>query len=160
MRWWPKDLRQTVFSTLPCQLTGLLTRQGIFALPGPMRSSGSAGRDRHTLIFLDIQQFKVTTIPAVTKPATGSCVIWHARISSFPSMRRHLVGRGTGSIRYSCTDANKAGYRLASDLETAIETTRFSARSTALLSIALWQCWASTAKIKGSADLLSGGNSQ
>jgi hypothetical protein len=58
MRWY-KDFTTNCLSSSHDQLTtGLLTRKGIFALPGPMRV-GLSGTDRSYMIFLDIQQFKV-----------------------------------------------------------------------------------------------------
>jgi SAM-dependent MidA family methyltransferase len=48
------------------------------------------------------------------------------------------------SYSYPSTLATRPAIGTSGDLKTAIETTRF-VEGTALLSIALWQCWASIA---------------
>lgn len=108
------------------QLTGLLTRKEFSRCLAQCVARAQQDETAHTLIFLDIQQFKVINNTCGYEAGDRFLRDLARRISSFVD-EEALVGR-VGPDQFAILapiDADKAGYRLASDLKTAIETTRF-----------------------------------
>tara|TARA_R110000796_G_scaffold227766_5_gene344744 strand:- start:17490 stop:21350 length:3861 start_codon:yes stop_codon:yes gene_type:complete len=108
------------------QLTGLLTRKEFSRSLAQCVAQAQQEQTAHTLIFLDIQQFKVINNTCGYETGDRFLRDLARRISSFVDDEA-IVGR-VGPDQFAILapmDADKAGYRLASDLKTAIETTRF-----------------------------------
>ena len=108
------------------QLTGLLTRKEFSRSLAQCVAQAQQEQTAHTLIFLDIQQFKVINNTCGYETGDRFLRDLARRISSFVDDEA-IVGR-VGPDQFAILapmDADKAGYRLASDLKAAIETTRF-----------------------------------
>ncbi|MFO7706455.1 MAG: DUF1631 family protein [Halopseudomonas sp.] len=108
------------------QLTGLLTRKEFSRNLAQCVAQAQQEQSAHTLIFLDIQQFKVINNTCGYETGDRFLRDLARRISSFVDEHAQ-VGR-VGPDQFAILapiDADKAGYRLASELKTAIETTRF-----------------------------------
>ncbi|WP_394240246.1 DUF1631 family protein [Halopseudomonas laoshanensis] len=108
------------------QLTGLLTRKEFSRCLAQCVVQAQQEQTTYTLIFLDIQQFKVINNTCGYETGDRFLNELARRISSFVDTEA-LVGR-VGPDQFAILapmQAEKAGYRLATELKTAIETTRF-----------------------------------
>ncbi|WP_339648043.1 DUF1631 family protein [Halopseudomonas pelagia] len=114
------------FDSAHDQLTGLLTRKEFSRCLAQCVAQAQQEQTAHTLIFFDIQQFKVINNTCGYETGDRFLRDLARRISSFVD-EEALVGR-VGPDQFAILapiDADKAGYRLATELKTAIETTRF-----------------------------------
>lgn len=124
-------LVQTIYDKLTFdsthdQLTGLLTRKEFSRRLAHCVAQAHQGHATQTLIFLDIQQFKVINNTCGYETGDRFLAELAAQLRSLAG-EQALIGR-VGPDQFALLvplQADKAGYRLASELKTEIESTRF-----------------------------------
>ncbi|MFN3579366.1 MAG: DUF1631 family protein [Pseudomonas sp.] len=117
---------QLAFDSSHDQLTGLLTRKEFCRQLAQAVSRAQEHDQAHSLIFIDIQQFKVINNTCGYEVGDRFLEELGGRISSVAG-EQAIVGR-VGPDQFALVlplEADRAGYRLAAELKASIEDTRF-----------------------------------